>query len=300
MTDDQLNQEEEAEIYKNLSKKPKIPNEDNNMNSGTETLGIDNYINHPKPLNNGNFFDSIDELNSRQESDLFVIMNASLIPNGKKDGLPINENNESEIYFLKLIETSPKKPLEQSENKNEFLDKKRNRENEEKKNSTENENKLDINEIHKIPKEETPRCNIMELENKFELILDNSVPEYNYKSQIFQILIALVEKDNISDFTKMMNEKFKNILNPENQENFSFLDKKLLDYFNEFFESIQKNDITGNSFKKKKRNIEEMFGYIKVLNNKVKEMDLKKEKEKEKEEKKETKEYIILYFSLNV
>ena len=176
MNDDQLNQDEEAEIYKNLSKKPKIPYENNNMKSETATLGIDDYINHPKPLNNGNIFDSIDVLNSSQEPDpdLVVIMNASLIPNGKKDGLPINENNESEIYFLKLIETSPKKPLEQSENKNEFLDKKRNRENEENKNSTENENKLDINEIHKIPKEETPRCNIMELENKFELILDNS------------------------------------------------------------------------------------------------------------------------------
>ena len=233
MTDDQLNQDEEAEIYKNLSKKPKIPYEDNNMMSETATLGIDNLINHFKPLNNGNIFDLIDESNSRQVPNFFDNMNASLIQNDKEDGLPINENNESEINFLKLIETSPKKPLEQSENKNEFLDKKRNRENEENKNSTENENKLDINEIHKIPKEETPRCNIMELENKFELILDNSVPEYNYKSQIFQILIALVEKDNISDFTKMMNEQFKNILNPENQENFSFLDKKLLDYFKE-------------------------------------------------------------------
>ena len=102
-----------------------------------------------------------------------------------------------------------------------------------------------------------------------------------------------MEKDNISDFTKMMNEQFKNILNPENQENFSFLDKKLLDYFNEFFESIQKNDVTRKVFKKKKRNIEKMFNYIKDLNNIVKERDLKKEKEKEKEEKKETKKYII-------
>ena len=69
------------------------------------------------------------------------------------------------------------------------------------------------------------------------------------------------------------------------------MDKKLLDYFNEFFESIQKNDVTGKVFKKKKRNIEKMFNYIKDLNNIVKERDLKKEKEKE--EKKETKKYII-------
>ena len=102
MNDDQLNQDEVKEIFQNLKVDSDIPNEDNNMNSETATLVIDNYINHPKPLNNGNIFDLIDELNSRQEPNFVGNMNASLITDDKKDGLPINENNESEINFLIL------------------------------------------------------------------------------------------------------------------------------------------------------------------------------------------------------
>ena len=248
------------------------------MKPETSTKRIDNKYKHPVYQIDDNFSDIYNRSISEQESDMVKTMNEYDLLKNESNDLETNKNN--------LEEMNQNKPKEQAENENKLLRKKRNREKEEDKNSTENENKFDINETHKSPKEEAPKHNIIDEESE-----NNSDLEYIYKSQIYQILITLVENDNKSDFFKIMSMPFKNILNPKNQENFSFLEQTLLKYSNEFFESIQKNNKEGNIFKKKERNVEQMFDLIKALNDIIKEKELKKEKEKE--EKKETKEYII-------
>ena len=177
-----------------------------------------------------------------------------------------------------------------------FSGKKRCQNEEANKNSTKNQTKYNINKIHKSKKEGKPKVDLLDEESEIKEISHWYTMdfEYKYKSQIFEKLIELAQKNEISYFVKIMNEPFKEILKPNSQETWSFLEQTPLQYYDSFFEKIQinktKNNETKKKFKKKKFNAEDIIKSIRYLYDIVKENESKKEKEKEEKEKEEKKE----------
>ena len=177
-----------------------------------------------------------------------------------------------------------------------FSGKKRCRNEEANKNSTKNRTKYNINKIHKSKKEGKPKVDLLDEKSEIKEISHWYTMdfEYKYKSQIFEKLIELAQKNEISYFDKIMNEPFKEILKPNSQETWSFLEQTPLQYYDSFFEKIQinktKNNETKKKFKKKNFNAEAIIKSIRYLYDIVKENESKKEKEKEEKEKEEKKE----------
>ena len=178
-----------------------------------------------------------------------------------------------------------------------FSGKKRCQNEEANKNSTKNQTKYNINKIHKSKKEGKPKVDLLDKESEIKEISHWYTMdfEYKYKSQIFEKLIELAQKNEISYFVKIMNEPFKEILKPNSQETWSFLEQTPLEYIVSFIGNIQINKTKNNGknknqFKKKEFKAKAIINSIRYLYDIVKENDSEKEKEKEEKEKEEKKE----------
>ena len=209
----------------------------------------------------------------------------------------LNEEIQAEIIQIKEMNSSESlNEKVKMGGQTKFSGKKRCRNEEANKNSTKNQTKYNINKIHKSKKEGKPKVDLLDKESEIKEISHWYTMdfEYKYKSQIFEKLIELAQKNEISYFVKIMNEPFKEILKPNSQETWSFLEQTPLQYYDSFFEKIQinktKNNETKKKFKKKKFNAEAIIKSIRYLYDIVKENESKKEKEKEEKEKEEKKE----------
>ena len=209
----------------------------------------------------------------------------------------LNEEIQAEIFQIKEMNSSESlNEKVKMGGQTKFSGKKRCRNEEANKNSTKNQTKYNINKIHKSKKEGKPKVDLLDEKSEIKEISHWYTMdfEYKYKSQIFEKLIELAQKNDISYFVKIMNEPFKEILKPNSQETWSFLEQTPLQYYDSFFEKIQinktKNNETKKKFKKKKFNAEAIIKSIRYLYDIVKENESKKEKEKEEKEKEETKE----------
>ena len=204
-----------------------------------------------------------------------------------------DENNLSsfEPSFSQLEEK-----IENFNEKNETTEisgKKRYRNEEVNKNSTKNQNQFNFNKIHISKKEEKPKFDLLgeESERKEIYFCNTNGFENKYKHLIFDKLIELALKKDISYLKEIMDKPLKEILNLKDQETCSFSELTLLRYFNLVIEKIQNKKTENNenkkTFKIKKFNAKEKIKFIRNLYDINKQNDSKKEKEKE--ENKETK-----------
>ena len=166
----------------------------------------------------------------------------------------LNEEIQAEIIQIKEMNSSESlNEKVKMGGQTKFSGKKRCRNEEANKNSTKNQTKYNINKIHKSKKEGKPKVDLLDEESEIKEISHWYTMdfEYKYKSQIFEKLIELAQKNEISYFVKIMNKPFKEILKPNSQETWSFLEQTPLQYYDSFIEKIQINKTKNNETKKK-------------------------------------------------
>ena len=210
----------------------------------------------------------------------------------------LNEEIQAEIIQIKEMNSSESlNEKVKMGGQTKFSGKKRCRNEEANKNSTKNQTKYNINKIHKSKKEGKPKVDLLDEESEIKEISHWYTMdfEYKYKSQIFEKLIELAQKNDISYFVKIMNKPFKEILKPNSQETWSFLEQTPFEYIVSFIGNIQINKTKNNGknknqFKKKEFKAKAIINSIRYLYDIVKENDSEKEKEKEEKEKEEKKE----------